>query len=335
MKKFISNTVFFIFILIFVAVYKSIFGDANSLVGIATLVCLLVLMKTNLIAKPLYNLNCLLALFLSLGILSYLANLNIYLEFLCSFIALSSIGYLLTYNLSKNLIVPAGLLYLFLLFDPVSGKDLALRAAGLVIAPFLIMGFQYLIYRKKLLLETEESSLLFYIRPNRDQTKEYTFFGLHLHLHPTRLAFSLRIGVLSAITSLFQRLLLDHYHIPEGRWLVYTIFSLTELYSQNCHIKSKQRLVGTLIGSVIIFVLFSIFKAPSTRSLICLLVGYLNTYISNYRDSSILVTISAVATTTLTSDPGLVIFYRILFVCIGTLIALIGDHLLFPQKEPA
>lgn len=335
MKKFITNTIIFTFILIFIAIYKTIFGEANLLVGIGTLICIVVLMQTNLTKRPLYNLISLLVIFLSLGLLSYAANWNLVFECIINFIVLTVLGYLLSYNLSKSLIVPTGFLYLFMTFDPVYGKDYGLRLLGLFVGPFLIMAIQYAIYRKKTSVTVENSSLLQFGPINDSGYKEYHLFGKTFKLHTTRAAFALRIGILTAIASLFQRILLLRYNIPEGRWLVYTIFSLTELYSQNCHVKSKQRLAGTLIGSAILFVLFTIFQDPIIRSIIFLVVGYLNTYMTNYRDSMILVTISSVAATSINGGTLHLIFYRILFVVLGVVLALLGDRFLFSQAKPS
>ena len=335
MKKFITNTVLFICVLSFVVIFSAIFGKANTLTGIGTMVGFLVLLRKDLTARPGRNFIILLTIYLSLGIFSYLSNLNLIVGFFINFISLSAIGYFLSYDLTKALIVPIGLLYLFMHFSPVTGKDFALRMAALAISPCLIMLLQLIIHKKESNMLDDDRSVIKKIDPPVLETKEYHFFGKTYHLNPVRLSYSLRIGLLTAITSFFAMFLLNRYNIPEGRWMVYTIFSVTQLYSTDCRIRSKQRFIGTLIGGAIIFILFLFIQDTMIRGLLVLLFGYLNTYFTDYRDSIIIITISAVGSSSLSADTGLMVFYRILFVGIGILVALIGDYLLFPQERSA
>lgn len=69
-----------------------------------------------------------------------------------------------------------------------------------------------------------------------------------------RAEYAMRVGIITAITGFIASILAKYYNINEGRWMVYTIFSLTELYSEQCKIRSKQRLQATIIGTIIVLV---------------------------------------------------------------------------------
>lgn len=332
-KKIISNTLLFIGIILFVFIFKSIFGDSNNLVGVSTVVCLLVSLSTNMTKQPLKNFFLYLTINILLGIFSYVANYHIYIGILLNFVVLASIGYFFSFNLSKSLIVPLGLEYLFMLYSPVSGSDFVLRLCGLAVGPVIVILVQLLMHSKNKKVVTEESEIVEYKDIDNSEYFTVSIFGKEFVIHSLRAKYALRIGILAAITTFIESLLLKYFNLIEGKWLVYTIFSLTELYSDNCRIKSKQRLQGTIIGAVIILILFIIFKDPTIRGLIILVTGYLNTYVSNYKDSIIIVTITAIATTALATGTLIAIVERISFVCIGIVIALIGNKFLFNSEK--
>mgnify|MGYP001098606653 FL=1 len=126
--------------------------------------------------------------------------------------------------------------------------------------------------------------------------------------------------------------LVDYFNLAQGRWIVYTIFSLTELYSEHCRIRSKQRLQGTVIGIIIIMLLFTVIKDSAIRGLIVLLGGYLDTYTTNYRDKIICVTMSVVASVSLTNGTITTAIERVGYICVGIILALLADKLVFNKK---
>ncbi|MCG4723032.1 FUSC family protein, partial [Alistipes putredinis] len=63
--------------------------------------------------------------------------------------------------------------------------------------------------------------------------------------------------------------------------------------------KSKKRIIGTLLGSVIIFILFNLITDPELRTIMLVLAGYLMSYVSDYRNLVAFVTVSSVASAAL------------------------------------
>ena len=55
--------------------------------------------------------------------------------------------------------------------------------------------------------------------------------------------------------------------------------------------KVKDRILATLIGAVIIIILFSIFKGQNARLLIVMVTGYLQSYVNEYKYRMIFVTV--------------------------------------------
>lgn len=121
-------------------------------------------------------------------------------------------------------------------------------------------------------------------------------------------------------------------NLQQGRWIVYTVFSLTELYSESCILRSKQRLQGTIAGVLIILILFTFIKSNAIRGLMVLVGGYLDGYTTNYRDKIICITMSVVASTAIVNGTLITAIQRISYVVIGIILALIMDKLLLRKK---
>ncbi|KLU76882.1 FUSC family protein [Clostridium botulinum] len=124
--------------------------------------------------------------------------------------------------------------------------------------------------------------------------------------------------------------IMDYFKIHEARWMAYTVFSIVQPYSEHSKIKSLQRLKGTLIGGIIFIVLFSIFKDPIIRSVIVIGAGYIDGYNTTYDKKMICVTISALGTAAVTASIGSILGYRILFVLLGLVVALMANKFILP-----
>lgn len=316
-KKIISNTMIFVIIIAFVKMFEVIFTPSNTLVGVTVIIAILILIREDLTKKPVKNFIILLLLNIGIGIFSHISSDNMWIGLILNFVALSSIGYSLSFRLNKVMIVPFGLQYLFLLYTPVVGDELGMRLLSLAFGAVLVMVVQFIIHRKSKDIEVEETKL---IKCDEDK-QEYK-------IHPVRASYAIRIGIVTAI-SVF---LVSYFNIEQGRWVVYTVFSLTELYSEHCKIRSKQRLEGTVIGALIILVLFIFIKDIKIRSLIVLSGGYLDTYTTNYKDKMICVTMSVVASVSLANGTLLTSIQMIICVFIGIILALAVDKLVFRQK---
>ncbi|MBM6860674.1 FUSC family protein [Clostridium saudiense] len=154
-------------------------------------------------------------------------------------------------------------------------------------------------------------------------------FGKKVKIHTIRASYAIRVGFLTALTSFIAL----YFKLAEGRWMVYTIFSLTELYSENCRVRAWKRLQGTIIGSIILIIFFILVKSPVLRGLLILVVGYLNSFAEDYRDIVVLVTISAVAPLALTTGSLYAVLERIMYVIIGIILALIANRFILRKSK--
>ena len=145
-----SKTIIFLSIIIFIVIFKSIFGDENTLVGVTTITAALMLLDRDLTLSPVKNLLRLLSINLLIGIGASLASSNIYLGILLNFTILFFISYLFSSNLRSPIYLPFSLQYLFILSTPVAADKLPVRLLSLAVGAIVIMLAQIIVNENKL-----------------------------------------------------------------------------------------------------------------------------------------------------------------------------------------
>ncbi|SHF03476.1 FUSC family protein [Clostridium fallax] len=150
----------------------------------------------------------------------------------------------------------------------------------------------------------------------------------NLNIDSIKLSYAIRLGIAGAITSF----IVCYFKLSEGRWLVYTIFSLIQPYSEMSKRRSKERVEGTLIGILIVFISFALIKNTNLRFLIVLLAGYLNPFAVGYKNLIICVTVSAVASVSISGNTTKFALSRIIFVILGAIISLLINKYVFPYE---
>lgn len=124
--------------------------------------------------------------------------------------------------------------------------------------------------------------------------------------------------------------IVDYFHIVDGRWILFTVNSINQPQYEMVKKRSVDRIFATVVGTIIITILFTIFKDPNIRGLIIMGSGYISTYIKEYRYSIICVTVSAVGSAALVGNVGVLSQFRILYVIIGIIIAVLINKFVFP-----
>lgn len=477
-KKIISNTLFFIVMMAFLLLFKSIFTENNMLIGVMSFTALLMFLSSDLTAEPLKNTVTLVLFFVCIGIGSFITTRNIYLAVPINFIIIFCIIKKFGYILKAPLYLPFVFMYLFLISEPIPFKDLPLRLISLVTGALLIMIAQFIVNKNKikkvsdktfseyinLLIQkidlindkskVEEINLKafslvtslkviiyerkekhFYIsedgkvslnvlvsleklnylidKVNKDKSSTITLEDLRSYLifiltqlnsynkenliefidnivtknkdtsntldlqimsnlifiknsiidykdnkkklnlteirnvkkdaftlkdikfNSIQVAFALRLSILVTVTCF----IMQYFKLDQGRWIIFTVFSLTTPYYEKSIAKSKDRFVATLIAAFIVSILFTVVTDSTLRGLLMLFIGYLNMYAKTYKSQIIIGTLSSVAMAAMTTPPVIGDFgqagpitlalIRICYVLIGTVIALIINKFIF------
>ncbi|OPX46673.1 FUSC family protein [Clostridium thermobutyricum] len=149
-KLVISKTITFLFIVGFIILFKKIFGDENTLIGVTTITGALMFLERNLTTRKERYFFELLVLNIGLGIFSYIAGLNPILALIFNFISMFIIGYIFSYDIRSHMYVPFGLQYVFMLAVPVDLSGLYNRILSLIFSSIFIMVVQIIVNRNKI-----------------------------------------------------------------------------------------------------------------------------------------------------------------------------------------
>ncbi len=151
---------------------------------------------------------------------------------------------------------------------------------------------------------------------------------INFNRNSVRFTYAVRLAITITIAAFIS----DYFELEQGRWLLYTIFSVTQPYAELAKARFSARIAGTLIGIVIFAVLFTIFTDTTSRSMLILLFGYLNSYAVEYRNVIITVTVCALGSAALISDPNVVTMERIIYVLAGVILGMIANRFIFPHS---
>lgn len=139
-------------------------------------------------------------------------------------------------------------------------------------------------------------------------------------------AFRLALGIT------ISAFIVDFFNIQEGRWIIYTVNSLTQPFYEKSKEKTKDRLIATVIGIAIIAIVFFFIKGSTARSLTIMVISYLFSYSTTYKYRMITATVSAVGAAALYGNAIVLSVDRIVFVIVGAIIAVILSKFVFPYK---
>ncbi|MPQ44223.1 FUSC family protein [Clostridium tarantellae] len=470
-KLIMSKTILFICIVVFIILFKIVFGVENTLIGVTTITAALMLLQKDLTLEFFKNTVKLIFLNLFIGGAATLASNNMWIAIFVNLIAVFFIGYRLCYNLNKPIYLPFLLQYLFILATPVPINELSIRFISLIVGALIIMGAQLICNRDKISkhgnkllisvcddictkiirkkrkedlhkLEKDINSSLNEFKQMLSDKREQKFYFTEesrvklnicmalekINLLIDNLNFqeidkiyledinkflnNIKIGlenegdfsriskkelekyrqcgnitflkILSNISFLYESLeeikelenknfinkvedipkqfktinrlirnmnlkstkfcyavrislgitiacfIMDLFRLNEGRWIMFTVLSLVNPIYEVAKQKTKDRIIATIIGGIIIVILFSIFKEATTRTIILMLSGYLSSYTKKYRHNMIFVTVSAIGAASLMSNVEILSINRILFVILGAVISILINKFILP-----
>lgn len=149
-KKVISTTIMFLVIVAAIIGFKSIFGEINTLVGVAGITAALSLLGTDYTITPIKSTIYFVFIEVLLGVSSFLASTNAFLGLVITFAIIFFILYQFTYNTKKPTYIAFTLGYFFMLYTPVSINELPTRLVSLIFCGLFIMTVQMIANKNKL-----------------------------------------------------------------------------------------------------------------------------------------------------------------------------------------
>lgn len=155
-----------------------------------------------------------------------------------------------------------------------------------------------------------------------------------LRISPVRIVYALRVSCLLALCTLLVQLL----ELPHGKWLLFTVASVSLPYADDVASKAKKRMAATLIGGLFSVVVYALIPDALGRTAVMMLSGYLSFYFTDYSATFACSTVGALGGAVFMGafgwgPVGTVLLIRVGYVLLGILVALFFNLVFFPFRR--
>lgn len=149
-----------------------------------------------------------------------------------------------------------------------------------------------------------------------------------------RMNYALRVAFLIAVFTLLTQQL----HLTYGKWLLFTLASVSLPYTDDIKPKARKRLIATLVGCVISVIAYTLLPASGARTGIMMASGFMSFFFADYVGTYAMSTIGALGGAVFLSyftlaDITQIALIRILYIVIGIVIAWLFNCVLFPYSR--
>lgn len=158
--------------------------------------------------------------------------------------------------------------------------------------------------------------------------KELLIGNSSLKMKHLRVAYSLKLAIAVSLIMF----IVDLFKIPQGRWIVTSVYVVIQPYEEETLTKAIKRFKGTIIGVIIYISIFTFFPHIIPLELLLLILMFLYFVQKDYDKKVVCTALMALSFGLSRSTVGYLAFYRFLFVIIGIVIALGINKLIFPQS---
>lgn len=155
-----------------------------------------------------------------------------------------------------------------------------------------------------------------------------------LDFSPLRAVYALRTALLLSLATL----LVQTMALPHGKWLLFTLASVSLPYADDVPVKIKKRLLATMIGGLVSVLIYGLVPWSGGRTAAMMLSGYISFYFSDYSQTFACSTIGALGGAVFMStfglhDVGMMFLIRCGYVLAGAFAGYLINCLVFPYKR--
>lgn len=158
--------------------------------------------------------------------------------------------------------------------------------------------------------------------------KELLIGNSSLKMKHLRVVYSLKLAIAVSLIMF----IVDLFKIPQGRWIVTSVYVVIQPYEEETLTKAIKRFKGTIIGVIIYISIFTFFPHIIPLELLLLILMFLYFIQKDYEKKVVCTALMTLSFGLSRSTVGYLAFYRFLFVIIGIGIALGINKLIFPQS---
>lgn len=110
-----------------------------------------------------------------------------------------------------------------------------------------------------------------------------------IDLSPMRAVYAVRVALLLSCGTLIVQTL----SLPHGKWLLFTMASVSLPYADDVPDKMKKRIIATVAGGLLSVIIYSLIPSPAGRTVAMMLSGYISFYFTDYAGTFTCSTIGA------------------------------------------
>ncbi|MDO4534721.1 MAG: FUSC family protein [Clostridium perfringens] len=144
-----------------------------------------------------------------------------------------------------------------------------------------------------------------------------------------RFIFAFRTAILISLSYF----VIEYFHLELGKWMVFTIASVSQPYNDTVNGRAKGRILGTIVGVLIYLPLSYIFTSVEYRIVIIAIAVYFMISFKKYSYSISMLTILFLGVVTINVQNILTFAEdRLFFVALGIVIILLGNRLILPYS---
>lgn len=303
-KTLLGQLLLMVAIVLFIGIYTTIFGSENSLMGVALVTCFLMMTRISLGIKHMQSAILIVVLFLIAAGASSLSLINPYVGFFINFVSVFFIIAATTQDITHKAHIAFMLCYVFSQGSPVSGDAFILKMISIIILSIVTGIVYYICHRKK--DDTDNISIPEIFHYVADDNVRLSF--------ATRMALGLSVAMFIG----------DLFNLVQPMWISVAVLSLTQPISyKDTRARAAARVWGTFVGSFFFIIIFH-FLVPEEYYMYALLIlGYIYTFVKEYRHQTIFITMNALAASMIFLNSGESISLRIIFLLLGIAIALV------------
>ncbi|EOU1756649.1 FUSC family protein [Clostridium perfringens] len=158
--------------------------------------------------------------------------------------------------------------------------------------------------------------------------KELLIGNSSLKMKHLRVAYSLKLAIAVSLIMF----IVDLFKIPQGRWIVTSVYVVIQPYEEETLTKAIKRFKGTIIGVILYISIFTFFPHIIPLELLLLILMFFYFVQKDYDKKVVCTALMTLSFGLCRSTVGSLAFYRFLFVIIGIAIALGVNKIIFPQS---
>lgn len=309
-KNICFNFLKVIIIISFVILFSKIFGSINTLTGISILVALMTFWCIDIGINKKQAPFIIVLLFLLTGISNRLAMFNPILGLIINFATTFLITYIPSNKPEYKAYMAFILCFIFNESNPATGHDFFTRMISLLIGSLLVA--------------------VVYIFRHRKSDLKYDSVQGHLKnidITSDRFIVSIKMAIGVSIAMLIGTLL----GLKRTMWIAISVMSLTQIDFEQTKIRFKNRIISTILGSIVFVILFQLLVPDEYDFIASLVLTYIYAFLTDYKYQVILITVNSLSSALALFDASTAIELRIVLIISGCILGYLINKINFKK----